>query len=169
MELTTDRLQLRLQSPEQVQAMLASLPDDALAEVSPDWLALVDQATAADPWIHGFTVWLLEQAPSIADSPSQQEASQIGFCGFKAPPTGSGSVEIAYGIAQPHQCRGYATECVRALTAFAFGHEQVQTVLAHTRPEPNASTRVLTKCGFSKTMEVLDPHDGPVWRWEKNR
>jgi RimJ/RimL family protein N-acetyltransferase len=169
MELTTGRLQLRLQSPEQVQAMLASLPDEALAEVSPEWLALVHQATAADPWIHGFTVWLMEQATDPVDSASDKSAGHIGFCGFKAPPSETGCVEIAYGIAEQHQCRGYATECVGALTEFAFGHDGVQTVLAHTRPEANASTRVLTKCGFNKTMDVVDPHDGAVWRWQKNR
>jgi len=99
MELTTGRLQLRLQSPEQVQAMLASLPDETLAEVSPEWLALVHQAIAADPWIHGFTVWLTEQATVPMDSASDIAASQIGFCGFKAPPSETGCVEIAYGIA----------------------------------------------------------------------
>lgn len=169
MELTTGRLQLRLQSPEQVQTMLASLPHEALAEVSPEWLAWVRQATAADPWIHGFTVWLAEQATVPMDSASNKAPSPIGFCGFKAPPSETGNVEIAYGIAEQHQCRGYATECVRALTEFAFGHDRVQTILAHTRPEPNASTRVLTKCGFEKTADVIDPHDGPVWRWEKYR
>ena len=30
-----------------------------------------------------------------------------------------------------------------------------------------ASTRVLTKCGFSRIGEVIDPDDGLVWRWEK--
>ncbi len=40
--------------------------------------------------------------------------------------------------------------------------------LAHTCPEPNASTRVLTKCGFRRVGEVMDPDDGLVWRWEKD-
>jgi RimJ/RimL family protein N-acetyltransferase len=42
----------------------------------------------------------------------------------------------------------------------------VRLVRAHTLPESNASTRVLTNCGFRKTAEVVDPDDGPVWRWE---
>jgi RimJ/RimL family protein N-acetyltransferase len=33
--------------------------------------------------------------------------------------------------------------------------------------EANASARVLTKCGFRPIGEVIDPEDGPVWRWEK--
>jgi ribosomal-protein-alanine N-acetyltransferase len=41
-------------------------------------------------------------------------------------------------------------------------------VRAHTLPNPNASTRVLTKCGFHRVGEVIDPEDGLVWRWERN-
>jgi RimJ/RimL family protein N-acetyltransferase len=34
-------------------------------------------------------------------------------------------------------------------------------------PEPNASTRVLEKCGFKKTKELIDPEGTFVWRWER--
>ncbi|MGH7631966.1 MAG: hypothetical protein ACREOF_21740 [Gemmatimonadales bacterium] len=30
----------------------------------------------------------------------------------------------------------------------------------------NASARVLEKLGFRRLGEVIDPEDGPVWRWE---
>jgi len=50
----------------------------------------------------------------------------------------------------------------------ALSHEQVRTVRAHPLPQPNASTRVLTKCGFQRIGEVIDPEDGLVWRWERN-
>jgi len=52
--------------------------------------------------------------------------------------------------------------------SFAFRHGQVRVVRAHTLPEANASTRVLTKCGFQRIGEVIDPEDGLVWRWERN-
>ena len=41
-------------------------------------------------------------------------------------------------------------------------------VRAHTFLEANASTRVLTKCGFRSVGEVFDPEDGLVWTWEKD-
>ena len=44
---------------------------------------------------------------------------------------------------------------------------KVRIVRAHTLTEANASTRVLTKCGFQRINEVIDPDDGLVWRWEK--
>lgn len=45
--------------------------------------------------------------------------------------------------------------------------EEVRLVCAHTLPEENASTKLLTKCGFHKVGEVVGPDDGLVWRWEK--
>jgi ribosomal-protein-alanine N-acetyltransferase len=44
---------------------------------------------------------------------------------------------------------------------------RVRLVRAHTLPEPNASTRVLQKCGFVHVGEVMDPEDGRVWRWQR--
>ena len=76
--------------------------------------------------------------------------------------------EISYGVNPDHQRKGYATEAAQALTAYAFRSGQVRVVWAHTLPEPNASTRVLTKCGFRRVGEVIDPEDGLVWRWEKD-
>jgi RimJ/RimL family protein N-acetyltransferase len=59
--------------------------------------------------------------------------------------------------------RAYAAE---ALTNFAFA-QNVRVLRAHALPEANASTRVLTKCGFHHLGEVIEPEDGLVWRWEK--
>jgi len=28
---------------------------------------------------------------------------------------------------------------------------------------------VLTKCGFRHVADLVDPEDGPVWRWERRR
>jgi RimJ/RimL family protein N-acetyltransferase len=75
-------------------------------------------------------------------------------------------VEIAYGIHPDQQGRGYATEAAAALVSYAFTQSNVRLIRAHTLPEPNASTRVLTKCGFKHIGEVVDPEDGLVWRWE---
>lgn len=128
---------------------------DEKAAVSPAWLALLDGSSAADPWIHGFT--LIDRA----------NGDTVGRCGFKGPPGTDGVVEIAYGMAPEHQGKGYATEAAAALTDYAFSQREVRVVRAHTLPEINASTRVLTKCGFRRVGEVIDPEDGLVWRWEK--
>lgn len=88
----------------------------------------------------------------------------IGLGGFKGPPAG-GAVEIGYGIAPARRRRGCATEAARQLVARAAA-AGATTVLAHTLPEANPSTRVLTSLGFTRVGTVLDPDDGPIWRWE---
>jgi RimJ/RimL family protein N-acetyltransferase len=77
-------------------------------------------------------------------------------------------VEIAYGIAPERQGHGFATEAAGALLRFAAADPRVRLLRAHTLPEPNASTHVLRKCGFVQLGEVIDPEDGPVWRWERS-
>jgi RimJ/RimL family protein N-acetyltransferase len=138
-------------------AMIEAMSPEERAEVSPAWLAQLNASATQDPWTHGFSIELRECG------------AVIGKAAFKGPPTADGVVEIAYGVDPDHQGKGYATEAAGALTAFALASGQVRTVCAHTLPEPNASTRVLTKCGFSFIGETIDPEDGLVWRWEKCR
>lgn len=129
----------------------------ASGEVSPDWLAALRASHEPDPWRHGF--FLIHRGARAA----------IGSAGFKGPPDSSGTVEIAYGIAPSFAGQGYATEAAGALVGFAFATPLVVLVRAHTLPEANASTRVLAKCGFHHVESVVDPDDGPVWRWERGR
>lgn len=51
---------------------------------------------------------------------------------------------------------------------FASKDARVLRIRAHTLPERNASTSVLTKAGFEKLGEVVDPDDGLLWRWERD-
>jgi ribosomal-protein-alanine N-acetyltransferase len=124
-------------------------------EVSPTWLEALRTASSADLWVHGL---------AVIDC---QSASIIGSVGFKGPPDQTQSVEIAYGIVPSFQGRGYATEAAGAAATFALESGQVRRVVAHTRPTNNASARVLIKCGFEHTGDVVDPEDGLVWRWER--
>ena len=53
----------------------------------------------------------------------------------------------------------------RKLIALARAVPVVRSVVAHTLPQRNASTRVLEKAGMQYVGEVEDPEDGRVWRW----
>jgi RimJ/RimL family protein N-acetyltransferase len=123
-------------------------------EVSPQWLAQLQAAKVADPWTHGFGVLHVASG------------EVIGAAGFKGPPDPDGAVEIAYGIVSDYNGRGYATEAARALMTYAMNSGCVRRIRAHTLATQNASTRVLTKCSFEFIGEVIDPEDGPVWRWQ---
>ena len=171
--MTLDTLRLRLMpcDPKQLIALI-DVPDRfqevvgfPLAEglhgmytsdaVSPAWLASLRTSVGADPWRHGFFVV------------HRDSLQVIGSAGFKGPPDSDGMVEIAYGIAPAYQGQGYATEAATALLDYAFGSGRVRLARAHTLPEANASTHVLKKCGFAFIGGVIDPEDGPVWRWER--
>jgi [ribosomal protein S5]-alanine N-acetyltransferase len=156
MDIETKSLRLSLQSLEQVRASIAQMPPEVMAQVSPEWLKIVASTNQPDPWIHGFAV------------KHRTTGRNVGSCGFKGPPS-DGVVEIAYSTETEYRGQGYATEMAGALVNFAFAYEAVRVIRAHTLPEPNASGRVLTKCGFEKLGEVIDPEDGLVWRWERPR
>jgi len=123
-------------------------------EVSAEFLARLKNSAPPDPWKDGFAI--LHNA----------DKTVIGLCGFTGPPGSDGAVEIAYGIASAYQNRGLAGEAARELIAYAMSTGQVRTIRAHTLPENNASTRVLTRCGFTRIGAVSHPEDGVVWRWE---
>ena len=154
--LRTARLVLVPASPEELRVKYDG-PDGRPAEVSPGWIEKLRSARGPDPWEFGYTV--LE-----ADS-----RQAIGVASFKGPPGSDGVVEVAYGIDEAFQRRGFATEAAGALVAFAFADPRVRIVCAHTRPGAAASARVLEKCGFAHSGEVVDPEDGLVWRFEKAR
>ena len=153
-EIQTERLKLVPMTLEETRAMVERMEPSVRAQLSPDWLARLERATEPDVWWHGFSV--VERGENL----------RVGSCGFKGPADSNGMVEIAYGVDPEHRGRGYATEAARALVKFALGFNEVRLVRAHTLPEANASTQVLTKCGFRNVGEVIDPEDGLVWRWE---
>lgn len=127
-------------------------------EVSAEYRARWENLDAPDdPWKDGFLV--MDTTENIV----------VGCCGYVGPPGADGMVEIAYGTAPAFQGRGYATEAARWLINHALADDRVRIVRAHTLPGPNASTRILEKCGFSKTGEITDPVDGLIWRWERKR
>ena len=158
-----EQLLALIEQPERFEEIAALTPADGLrgfyvsGNVSPHWLEALRNSAGQgpNPWRHGF--WVIEK-----------ESGQIvGGAGFKGAPDADGMVEIAYGIVPSREGRGYATEAARALIHFAAKDARVRTIRAHTLPQANGSTKVLRKCGFVHIGEVIDPEDGPVWRWER--
>jgi RimJ/RimL family protein N-acetyltransferase len=88
----------------------------------------------------------------------------VGFGGYKGPPV-AGEVEIGYSVAPGHQRRGHATAAVAQLVARARARG-VAVVSAHTRPEESASTRILSRAGFTRSGVTDDEELGALWRWE---
>ena len=68
-------------------------------------------------------------------------------------------------VAPARQRRGIATAVVRELIERGR-RAGLCVAVAHTLAEENASAKVLTRCGFTRTAELDDPDEGRVWRWE---
>ncbi len=126
---------------------------ELVREVARQTQALVERQGEQNPW-GGY----------LAIDPATRTV--VGTCAYKGPPGRDGVVEIAYFTFPEHEGQGYATAMGSELRALAAGATIVKTVRAHTLPQHNASCRVLEKLGFSRIGEVVDPEDGPVWRWE---
>jgi ribosomal-protein-alanine N-acetyltransferase len=84
---------------------------------------------------------------------------------YKNPPSAAGAMEIGYAIAPGFRRQGLTVETAQAMVERAWGDERVRAVEAHTLAEENASTRLLLRLGFVRVAEVIDPDEGPLWRW----
>jgi RimJ/RimL family protein N-acetyltransferase len=72
----------------------------------------------------------------------------IGSVVFHGAPGEDGVVEVAYGVEQESQQKGFATEGTRASVEWALAHPGVKVVRATTPTWHTSSRRVLEKCGF---------------------
>lgn len=122
----------------------------------PEAIPLVLEAVRA----HGSDVW---GSRLFFDD----DGALVGFGGWKGAPV-DGFAELGYAVAPERQGRGIATTVVRQLIEEA-DKTDLRVVIAHTLPGTNASTTVLSRCGFTRVDTVPDPHggvEGAVWRWE---
>ncbi len=156
MRLQTAHLELVPTTRGEGEAMLERMTPHERAQVSPDWLARMRASPDVDPWVHGFS------------AVHREGGAFVGTGGFKGPPI-DGIVEIAYAVETPQQGKGFATEIATALTRYAFSSHEVKLVRAHTLPDGGASKKILTKCGYRYVGDVVDPEDGLVARFEKQR
>lgn len=130
---TSDRARLsKLLEAELPEYWPPPLNDDASAKFFADYLM-------ANPGAAGWTMWffILKEPRRIV----------IGNGGFKGQPH-AGTVETGYSIVPEFQRQGFASEAVAALIEWAFGHADVQRVIAETLPELDASRALLRKLGF---------------------
>lgn len=96
---------------------------------------------------YGCWYWLLKPAKATGN------ALLIGNGGFKGLPSEDGTVEVGYSLLEGYQGKGYATEGVRALVAWAFQNPRVRRVIAETAMDGASSQGVLRKNGFDLSDE----------------
>ena len=88
----------------------------------------------------------------------------LGTCRFRAAPA-DGSVEIGYEVAESQRGRGVATKAVKQLLEMAISSGLVKEVVAHIVPGNIASSKVVSRLGFSKGGLLVDDHGETVALW----
>ncbi|MDN0194167.1 GNAT family N-acetyltransferase [Streptomyces sp. S.PNR 29] len=83
----------------------------------------------------------------------REDDRAVGGMGFHGPPDEDGRVEVGYDLAEGARGNGYATEALRALSAWALARDDVRTVWATTDRDNTPSQRVLTRAGFRPATE----------------
>jgi RimJ/RimL family protein N-acetyltransferase len=78
----------------------------------------------------------------------EEDGRAVGAMGFHGPPDEEERVEVGYDLAASARGNGYATQALRALSAWAVARDDVRTVFAKTAPANTASQAVLTRGGF---------------------
>ena len=117
-----------------------------------------------------FTLKHLQESPEADHAWSMQffidaaSGRLLGSGGFAARPVDR-AVEIGYEVAPAFRGQGFGTAAARALIERAVASGEVDHVMAHTRPGPNASTGVLVSLGFEHVADQEDPEVGTVWEW----
>lgn len=95
----------------------------------------------------------------VLDEDSERRA--VGTIGFHAPPDADDRVEIGYSVHRPYRRRGFATEAVRALMAWAEREHGVRRFRASVSPGNDASLAVIRSFGFRQVGIQMDEEDGP--------
>jgi ribosomal-protein-alanine N-acetyltransferase len=90
----------------------------------------------------------------------------VGSVVFHGAPDGEGAVEVAYGVEEDSQRRGYATEATRASVEWALAEGCARIVRAATPPWHFASQKVLERCGM-KRCGTRDSPLGDIWEYER--
>lgn len=139
MKLETDRLFLYPIDNDAMRGLIAAESD---AEMKQAYTEMLDGCLREPQNRVWYAVWLIE----LKQTPGRIVGD---FCFKGLNP--DGMVEIGYGLRDGCCGKGYMTETVRAVTAWALAQPGVTRVEAETDPQNTASQRVLATCGYVPT------------------
>ncbi|MBK9257408.1 MAG: GNAT family N-acetyltransferase [Saprospiraceae bacterium] len=88
----------------------------------------------------------------------------VGLGAFTGKPK-DGVVEIAYSTFKDYEGQGIASYTCKELVAIAKRTDPTLIITAKTKPEHNASTKILQKNGFEYAGIVQDHEIGDAWLW----
>ena len=151
----TERLILYPIRDSEMEALIARESDPELKQAYAEMLRGSLREPEKRVWS---AVWFLEL--------KSKPGTVVGDLSFKGL-RDDGMVELGYGL-RPGCCgRGYMTEAVKAVSAWAIAQTGVTRVEAETAPENAASQRLLARAGYLPTGEFGE--EGPRFRYALER
>lgn len=90
----------------------------------------------------------------------------IGSIGFHGPPDEHGRLEVGYSVDPEHRRRGYAIEAVRAMLDWALARHGIRRFVASVAPDNDASLALISRLGFRRVGQQIDPLDGLEYVFE---
>ena len=153
MILKTQRLTIHDATDEEMRELIEATEDEGLKQAYTEMLTMAER----NPESRGcYAAWFIENA----------DGERVGELCFKGL-TADGAAEVGYGVLPEFQGRGYATEAVSAVTAWALSQPGVRCITAETEEDNAASQQVLKKAGFVPTGEYGE--EGPLFALYKER
>lgn len=95
---------------------------------------------------------------------STSRATVLGACRFKTAPV-DGAVEISYGLARSERGKGVATIAIGQFLQLAASTGLVREVIAHILPTNEASSRLVSRLGFTMDHSFIDDDGEAVVHW----
>ncbi|HLM55458.1 MAG TPA: GNAT family N-acetyltransferase [Pyrinomonadaceae bacterium] len=145
MQIETERLLMRMYTPEDADAQLRIIGTPEFQRHFPDWFrptrdkVLVGIGRILEHWnLRGHGQWALEL---------KDEGQLFGYCGLRYL-TETREVELLYGADKDYWGRGLITEAARASLRYGFEELKLDRVMAVTAHENFGSRRVMEKSGL---------------------
>lgn len=152
MEIETERLLLRMPTPEDAGALHRILGDAEFRRYlplrEPPTLEKVGAGVArmlAHWEERGFGQWILSPKTS---------REVLGYCGLRFLAE-TEEVEILYGIERPHWGRGLVTEAAKATLRYGFEEARLARVIALAHPANRGTRRVMEKAGLRYEKQAV--------------
>jgi RimJ/RimL family protein N-acetyltransferase len=167
---TTERLRLRRSRPEDAERIAAYRSDPEVGRFQ-GW----DRTD-----VEGIRAEIEEMGRRLPGEPGwvqlsledRQLGELVGDVGLSPAEGEPGVVKLGYTVAPEFQGRGYATEAVRELVAYAFNVLGAERIRIYADGDNVASHRVAEKAGLRLIERFRHEEDGEVWfgvRYELDR
>ncbi|MDQ1037060.1 RimJ/RimL family protein N-acetyltransferase [Streptomyces sp. V3I8] len=95
----------------------------------------------------------------------REDGRAVGGMGFHGAPDGEGRAEVGYDLAESARGNGYATEALRALSAWALAREDLTYLFATVDRANVPSQGVISRVGFTE-VGTVEGEDGEQYAYE---